>query len=351
MDLEQLLGREPALNLIDARGLLDSLIELWNSQASLIRASAYSRETVALSASVDVDLTKLHYWFNPTATGKRLRESLELLQPSISPLATDLGNLVERIDSERALVAPEGRVAMWLLAAGLKHQADPASSPNDTLWLSQRDIHSAWSKLTNIYRRWDRQRLVGVTSLLREETATLRPSVIGLLLVLLINRNTSRERRLPAPTDAQMSADVSRAIAEPALAFVRALSGERDSRADARGLEVYRGWAIGEIARRLGNGFHRDDGVWIDESAVPVAEDRLIASLVSRPPGQLRYVTTALQELIDSYQQVRPALTALGIAHERPSVTRRLVDRVSRAVRSTADEPPSSEHPNAVDHE
>jgi hypothetical protein len=333
MDLEELLSRDHDFSTRSAGKLLALLVELWNQQASIIKSSQYSPELFTEIGPLTDDLKKLHYWFNPTATGRRLRGALEQLPPVPARLGTqlgDTGDLVERIDDRRALVSPEGRVAIWVLSAAIQGQSN--ADADDQIWFSQRQVSTAWATLNAVYRDWNRQRLRDVTGLLREETATLRPSVIALLLVLLMNRNTARERRLPAPTNGDLSRDVSRAIAEPALAFAQALGGTRDSRADARGLEVYRGWAMGEIARRLGTGLHREDGIWIDESAVPAAEDRLIAALVDRPSKQLGAVPHALDALIERYDDMRPVLTTLGIAHERPSVTKRLVDKILRAV-------------------
>jgi hypothetical protein len=334
MDFKRLLGRDRDLSTRDARRCLDVLIELWNQQATLTKSAAHTRGSLAEFDCLAGDLKKLHYWFNPTATGRRLRDALEQLPavgPNVGNELADLGDLVEVVDDRRALVSPEGRVGMWVIAAALRERPD-ADVDDDPLWLPQHQVSTAWSSLNAVYQDWNRQRLRDVTGLLREETATLRPSVIALLLVLLMNRNTAKERRLPAPTKADLSRDVSRAVAEPALAFAQALGGSRDSQADARGLEVYRGWAIGEIARRLGTSLHREDGIWIDESAVPAAEDRLIAALINRPPKQLVAVPHALDALIEEYDRVRPVLTTLGIAHERPSVTKRLVEKIVRAV-------------------
>lgn len=336
MDLEDLLGREHALSNQRARVLLDALAELWNQQAGLIRTGQRAAIEFSALRSLEHDLASLHYWFNPTATGRRLRDALDRLppvRPSFMAEFGDLeefGDLIERVDNRRVLVSPEGRVAMWVIASGLD-LAETAES-DDSLWFSQQQVMMAWATLHGTYRDWNRQRIRNVTGLLLEETATLRPSVIALLLVLLINRNTAKERRLPAPGEAELSNDVSRAIAQPALAFTRALGGNRDSKADARGLEIYRGWAAGEIARRLGSGFHREDGIWIDEDVVSAAEDRLVAALAGRPAKQLAEVPFALDALRSEYERVRPLLTTLGIAHERPSVTNRLVDKILRAV-------------------
>jgi len=336
LDLNQLLGRERNVTLRDATRHLDALIELWNQQARLIKAPVRDRQALADFDSLAADLPKLQHWYNPTATGRRLREALYAVNAPPLKFEDDLGDLVEPIDDERFLVSPEGRVAMWVIAAGIL-QRDLEEEAEDHLWLTQQQRSDAWATLTDIYRQWNRQRLRNVTGLLREETATLRPSVIALLLVLLINRNTAKERRLPAPADSRWSNDISRALSEPAIAFVQALSGDRDSRADPRGLDLYRGWAIGEVSRRLGSGLHREDGIWIDESAVPAAENRLIAALVNRPPGQLAEVESALDVLLREYDRVRPQLTSLGIAYELPSVTRRLASNIHMALQAKRD--------------
>lgn len=333
MDIQELLGREADLTKGSADLLLNALIELWNQQAAQLKARPRTFNELADFESLESDLVKLRHWFNPTATGRRLREAFDQL-PQVRPNFVanfgnleEFGDLIEEVDARRVLVSPEGRVAMWIIAAGLSIAESTAS--DDLLWISQQQVTMAWATLHRTYLEWNRQRLRDVSGLLREETATFRPSAVALLLVLLINRNTAEERRLPAPTEASLSSDVSRAIAQPALAFTRALGGSRDSKADARGLEIYRGWAIGEIARRLGSGFHREDGIWIDESAVLIAEDRLVAALAGRPHKQLRH---ALDALRNEYERVRPLLTTLGIAHERPSVTKRLVGKILRAV-------------------
>ena len=150
------------------------------------------------------DLEKLHHWFNPTATGRRLRDALNAVPPLRPGLAAQvggmdaLGDLVEKVDDSRVLVSPEGRVAMWILAVGLDLSKD--TEPDEGIWFSQQHVMSAWATLHDTYFEWNRQRIRDVTGLLRDETATFRPSAIALLLVLLINRNTSKERRLPAPT-------------------------------------------------------------------------------------------------------------------------------------------------------
>lgn len=325
MELSQILDRTVVLLRSDAEAVLAQLLRAWNVQAPEMRAPLREREELSDTRTLSRDLASLHYWFNPVASGKRLRESLDRLAPFPGAVPQGLGDLLESVDGKRVLVSPEGRTAMWILEVTFAE-----TTQTDELWPSTEHVAIAWTHLAVAYRDWNRQRLRNVTGLLREETATLRPSVIGLLLVLLINRNTSRERRLPAPKDSRVSRDVNAALAAPALAFANALSGS--DRADARGLDLYRGWATGEIARRLGSGLHREDGLWIDADAVQTAEDRLIEALVDRPKDDLPRVQSAIDAALVEYRRMRPILSSLGIAHERPSSTRRLVDKIHRSL-------------------
>lgn len=363
MDLADLLNHDVVLTRSQARSCLDRLTPLWNVQAPAMKAPPRSIPELADVATLRIDLDRLHHWFNPTATGKRLRESIDALPlpgrlwDSIEATVADLGDMVEPVDQQRALVTPEGRIAMWLFASLDAGQAPTAGDESaggygpgahgeawtdSELWLNAAQVSTAWTSLAALYRSWNRQRLSNVLGLLREETATLRPSAIGLLFLLLVNRNTAKERRLPSVDDAEISRQVSDALAAPALAFVNALSD--NARADARGLEVYRGWAIGEIARRLGSGLHRDQGIWIAETAVPTAEQRLIDALLHRPAEQLARVHAAVDAGIAAYRDVRPALVALGAGHERASATNRLRDRITRAVEDAGGPPRVAVH-------
>lgn len=331
MNFEELLSRDLRLSQGTAGVYVDRLLRLWNTQMTLANAPVRRLVDLPSVEHLEEDLRKLHFWYNPTATGKRLREALTDLSPAPEPPdLAELGDLVVQVDSRRALVTPEGRIAMWAISSVSFLADSRRSDADELLWLESSIVTRSWTILAATYRRWNRQRLSDVIALLREETSTLRPSVLGLLLVLLLNRNTAPDRRLPAPDDAISSDAISVALAEPALAFVNALDPK--SRADARGLGVYRGWAIGEIARRLGQGLHRDDGIWIDEQAVPFAEERLVAALVNRPVEELGGVLSALDVFLAAYERVRPKLTSLGIAFEIPSVTRRLLAKITQSV-------------------
>lgn len=329
MDFEDLLSRRETVTDVDGRTVVEHLLRLWNNQAPTMKAPQRGRADVASYKTLEADLKSLRHWFNPIASGKKLRDSVEVLSagPAATPL--DLGDLVEQVDARRALITPEGRIALWLLVDAL--DAGPGSSEGG-LWFESHKISTAWSTLASTYRNWNRQRLVSVTKLLQEETATLRPTAVGLLLVLLVNRNTAPERRLPVPTDRKVSNDISNALSKPVLAFANTFAGTTNAKAS--GIDLYRGWALGEISRRLGSSLHKDaDGIWVEQE---LAERRLIEALASRQTSQSPNLEAALNAALDSYQNIRPTLTSLGIAHERSSATSHLFTQISRAVGSSS---------------
>lgn len=262
------------------------------------------------------DLSALALWFDPTATEKRLRDVLEPL-PLSGPAPLDAGVLMLAAGPDVALVTPEGRAALWCLRRA--RAAGAFGSADAFVWLDPADRARAVAVVQDQYREWCQRRLRTVSSLLAGGSGTLRPTAAGMLLTLLVNRNTSPERAVPRPEDLQRRAVISAAITSPSLAFAHALAG----RAKARdtGTDLYRGWAIGELARRLGTGLVTDGGIYIRPDAEPVAVDRLAEDLRRRPLSLRQRVPDALDAALAEYERSRPVLNSLGLAHERPSHT------------------------------
>lgn len=328
-----LFGLGPTLPLSEARQLEAFLHEAWVNQLEALPRSR-SREAIARTRDVSLpalsaDIHLMKYWFDPIASGRRLRDALEELSPLDSSLPPTGATCFLQIDESRLLVTPEGRATLWALGERLRQEPAIDALGGD-LYLPEATIRAAVTAVHDAYRVWVQQRIRGVSKLLQSETATMRPTVAGLLLVLLINRNTSPDRRLPAPVDPIQSSEISRAITGPALAFARAMAGTE--KATARGLDLYRGWALGEIARRLGSGFHKDrHGIWIDAAHEARARERLVEAIRDRPAESRLRVPSALDQTLDAYNAVRPVLSALGVAHERPANTRKIMEEMRRA--------------------
>jgi hypothetical protein len=160
--------------------------------------------------------------------------------------------------------------------------------------------------------------------LLRSETSTLRPAAAGLLLFLLLNRNTSPERALRRPHDARELEIVSDAVHRVAGKYAEALTGRVSS---SRATDLYRGWALGEVKRRLGNGINAsfDSGIWLNDDGVREAIERLRADLRRRRGDAAAQARVAVRAAVDEYARCRTGLAGLGLAHERPASTRALV--------------------------
>lgn len=321
-----LFGTAATLSTPQATQLLHDLKRIWRVQvASLpegLRKPAAPRSTDASEQVLADDLRLMKFWFDPIASGKRLRDVLGAIEPAGVAGEDIPEELILAIDPERWLVTPEGRAVMWAVEASAEGDLDDLPEYTN-VYLSQGTIRTALVLVHEVYREWNRQRITGVAGLLTAETATLRPTAAGLLLILLLNRNTSPQRRLPSPDDPHASAEMTRAIAAPAIAFARELAGTE--KASSRGVDLYRGWAMGEIARRLGTGLHRAaDGIWIHPEYEDAARQRLIDALSDRPERIRSRLPRAVDAALAEYERVRPVLSGLGMAHERPSNTRRL---------------------------
>ncbi|WP_146085604.1 hypothetical protein [Rathayibacter sp. AY1C9] len=309
----QIFGVSDELTSLEATSLRHALDMVLTVQYRTIKSEARELKL----RTIDDLLTSLSFlrrWFDPIASGKRLREEVSRLSSVRLDASIQQEELFLAVGADRWLVTPEGVVVLWLLLQARESPYEPGivKMPSAEIQMN------ALATLTSVYKEWNQQRIRSVTGLLQEETATLRPTAAGLLFVLLVNRNTDRSRRLPAPRNQAESDEISRAIAIPTLSFAHALS--KQDKATERGLDLYRGWALGEIARRFGQGLHQgDEGIWIDPEWELAARLRLRQALVGREAALV-----AVDSALTAYQSVRPVLSALGVAFERPSNTLRL---------------------------
>ncbi len=263
--------------------------------------------------ALGVELAKFKIWFDPTAKGARLRSLLARLE--VVGRGMELPGLVAiDLGGGRRLLTPEGYALLWLLAQAQAH---------DTVVFERSAVDAANLALLDLYRGWSRRRLEDVVGLLASETSTLRPAAAGLLFTLLMNRNTSPDRALTRPRNAEALEQVAGAIASPALEYASTLGGRTTARTS---VDLYRGWALGELRRRLGPGFHSklDDGIWLDEAAVEIAERRLVEDVQRRDAKARGRVADALDAAVAAYERERPKLAALNLAFEQPGNTLRL---------------------------
>lgn len=309
-------GLPTALSADRAQRLVDALAACWAAQFGQPPGQLMD------------DLHLLHSWFNPRATGARLRgliDTLPELPEVVIPPGFDV--LFLEIEEYRHVVSPEGRVMLELLAA---------TQPEDGLCLvDSTRADQTLDLLAETYRVWNTDNLRRVVQLLAGETETLRPGAAGLLLVLLVNRNTSPERRLPRTLgDEVRASEVQDAITGPAAAWSRTFSNRSTV---TKPFRLYQGWELPELRRRLGSLLQVDsDGVYIDGDA-DAALDRVTADLARRPESFRSKVPEAFKAMLTEYARRRPVLRGLNIGFEIPSNTAEIERRLIKAAAVGAD--------------
>jgi hypothetical protein len=351
LSVRDLFGIPIALTLVDASSMLSGLEHLFKAQLDGLRAvrqlpSVRSSDEAAADSGPSVrppdrrqlvaDLELLRAWFDPTAKGERVREAVSAVPVVRTKLPFDGPPIVKHAGNDRRIVTPEGRVLISCLRGALTERIGvgvPGEIDPDATWITLReeDIVACILVLLQTYRVWTRRRLDDVVGLLTSETSTLRPAAAGLLLTLLINRNTDANRALPRPKDPRILQIISEAIAGPAAAYAKALAGS--DRTDSRSLDLYRGWPLGELRRRLGPSLHSDlgSGIYLDSQAVNDAISRLVDDIRRRPSRLRERVPAALAATLREYESRRPELAGLGLAFENPAETRRLLDVLRQA--------------------
>lgn len=309
-----LFGVPLALSRRDALELTAGLRDLWAGQASRV------------PGDLDEDLELLRRYFDPIASGERLRKAVAQLpkreRRASPPLMTPL--LVQKTNDGRELVTPEGRLTLACLDAALE------LGDGETVVIEPAWVHSAEHVLVERYRDWGRQRLNSVLKLRAGKASPMHPTAVALVLLLLINRSTSEDRAIRRPTQSKSLELVDEALrgAQRAFADVLRPGGRRRD----EHLSLYIGYPLTEARRRLSDSLSEPDCLFIR----PDHEDRVLDFLAQdvanrkRPPS-VYDLGRAFDALVAAYRQKLPALASLGLAFERPSYTEQLRTRLLEA--------------------
>jgi hypothetical protein len=315
--LRERIGRE------EAERLRSALTARWSA--------AHHRPPGGLRPDLDAHKT----FFDPVAQGKRLRRILLTVDPdpvedrAALPLAFD-------IDGTRALITPEGRIALDLLVRALADPGDPVRIDTRLAVRLERD-------LLNLYRAWGRHRLVDTIDNLGGGSRPLQVPAMGAALTLLVNRSDTPQRairrfggtderdenhltddELRRLRDERTGRDVvDRAFFACADAFTREITGSR--RRSQQKERLISGWTLHEITRRL------PDALVIDDDVVYViAEHRgrlldlVAAELKRRTMNDAGQVADAFDALVRAFGEHAAELAGYGLLFERASETARL---------------------------
>jgi hypothetical protein len=298
-----LFGISRGLDSSELAELEDFLRHAWEAQ--------HDRPPSSLSA----DLDRLRDVFKTGASGKRIRDVVGALSkvPRRPPTVSDEVFVV--IDERRGLVTPEGRVMLEELTR-MRDLGEQVLTRDAMLRATARvaDAYGGWQ------RDWLRQQL-GSTS--------LRPGTYGVVLLLLLNGSTSRDRALRLPADEEQERALARAVIPVIDAFATRLGGKPMS--DREAARLRSNWRVTEARRHLFQRVRVEDEegdayLWIDDEEETL---RLLAErLAARQDVDVDVLKDALETAAAAYMSSRPTLAAWGVAHDRTNHTRHVLSRL-----------------------
>lgn len=307
--LSTLLGLPLVLKRADADQIVDALSQIWSWQMQ--------RPLHAL----EEDLDALRRYFDPIASGTRLRTLLADLPPPPSvntrllraPLVLEGGDL--------CLITLEGRAAIAILQIHLPEiSSNSITIDFDTGYLLERSVYQR-------YREWGLHRINDVLHLQSGKAQSLLLPSIGLLLMLLVNGSHSPKTAMRPFLDERENY-VNQVVRTIVKAFCDALN-EREH--DPRHYVLYGGYPLTEARRRLPTALPLDPAAGI---YIPTAEEeRVLRFIVAELRRPLRLFSTtkvlgAYDQLVAAYRDELPKLATLNMTFELRSETMRIRQRL-----------------------
>lgn len=278
-------------------------------------------------------------WFDPTASGTRLRKALAGLESAPVFLGRDHAAGIPLLvgppftiaaGNDRLLLTPEGLGLLRVLRAASQPLATMISLPWEL-------TDAADDFVLTFYREESTKRLRSVVGLQQGAGRPMLPASVAVVALLLLNGNVVPGRGLARPTREGLE-EVDRAMVDIARAFVDALGVQGTSRSVSDGaFSLYGGYALTEARRRLGTDLSTDP-VGVADNAQTRVIDRLAAELARRPSVTESNVFAAVEALGSAYDRRRGVLAAHGVANGIPGQGTRLArDFVEAFRRSRAD--------------
>jgi hypothetical protein len=174
----------------------------------------------------------------------------------------------------------------------------------------------ALSAVSHRYGSWQRQWLRR-----HVEGGDLRPKTLAIVLFLLINRSIGRENALRTPANPEEQRRLAEAVTRIVNAFLEPLDGGEISRKEAT--RITSNWIYTEAPRQLPGLVSKEHGdLWIEPEREQELLEKLAAILAARKKRfSVGEFDGALRNLATAYHAHKPALAALGLAHERPHLT------------------------------
>jgi len=300
-----LFGVPLALEAADAAALRADLEELWFVLAG--------RPPARFEADVEVLAT---YW-HPKLRGATVRDRLARLgRPAPRPRSAYLTDeLALWVDEDRALLTVEGYLLLQTLPV----------SPSGVAVILSADVISAYAHAHAVYSSWAQFRLRDVVGLLRGEGPPLLPPVVGLLVLLLVNRSTAPERGLRVSDDREQIAAIDESVRAALTAFANRIGGKAEGSRDPRHFSLYGGYLLSEAARRLGPSLVRgEERVYLEPGREHDIVTLIARDLARRQSIDATIVGAAFDELVDAIRGPIGRLALQDSAFEQPANTRAL---------------------------
>jgi hypothetical protein len=280
--------------------------------------------TYGALATLQKDLQRTRRYFDPVASGNRLRGALAALPATEFSVAVPT-ELAIPVAGERLLITPEGRCAIDLLRRD-------ARVSGEAVFLPAAAVHGYEALLLRLYRDWDRHRLRQVVALLGGDDKPLQLPAAGVVLALLVNRSNSPEQAIRKRADRSTRQLVEEAFFAAVYRFADAFgaSGRRDPRKQ----DLFKGWAVGEVRRRLDRVLVSDsDMLYLPEDRRADAVSRLANELARRRDADEDKIAAGFDGLVAALREHVAAFASYGMAHERPRDTARLREELLSSYR------------------
>lgn len=262
--------------------------------------------------SLAVDLQALKPLFGAGASPKAVRRRVHLLPPAdldSQHLPAPIGLAVDGC----TLITPEGRVFLDVLG-------DMRSTGSTEIGPAQQ-IHAlelASALRAQWHTEWLRKQFEG----------SLSASVLGAALFLLVNGSVGAERALRLPGDEGADHELGNVV----LPLIERFSEDLGGREIDISTGIRQHWAFSQLSRLLSRHVDRqpakpDTIIFIRPGSAPALLDELARRLErTADPHRRRRSVLAF---VDGYRSARGMLAALDQMHEDPTLTRRIVARLS----------------------
>ncbi|MCM3535027.1 hypothetical protein M3693_12455 [Cellulosimicrobium funkei] len=273
---------------------------------------AWAALTGTLPGELEADLRTSAQVFGSGASAKTIKEKVYTLPAATDEERAIPGEALVIVDGS-ALITPEGRILLDVLVQ-LQRQAETTIGGD----LQVAALSRALTMRTRSQQAWLRKQFEG----------TLSASPLGAALFLLINGSIGQRAAFVLPSDDMEDREMGRLVLPLIADFSARIGGKVPE--TTGGLRKH--WVFSQVSRLLGRDVARDtDDAGAYMYVRPGREGDLLEGLADRLArmADVHKRHEAVSALVKGYRDIRGDLAAVGLMHEDPTATRRLVQRLA----------------------